>query len=779
MGQQEVVWQVILSVTGICAGRPGDRLPQAERRHLDWGEIDWTYRGDSGILCPEPVRVRRRRKSRGSPCGHTEIVADNLTTIEEERFGRLETMTIKKFTLLPLAGLALAMLQAGTVTEALAAACPAVTVAKDMGITGKFPQQFELAEFEKLAGCKLTFSENPDIGKLNGRIRGNPELPPLAQRLPEEPLVVAPYDSIGKYGGTFDVLSNATEAGTSDFLSVRHVNLVRYSDDLTTVVPNVAKDWKWNDDYTQLTFYLRKGHRWSDGAPFTAEDVKYWYDNLALNPDVMEKAKDYVLVAGERMEVVVVDPQTVVFNLPAPKPGLIAHFATSFAQGFQPKHFLGKWDPKLNPDADKMAKAAGFENGLEVISNYYGNSDWTDTPSPLLRSPVKVASLPADVVPTLESHLTIADTTDGRHLVANPYFHMVDTAGNQLPYISEQDEVYINENEVRILKLVNAEVDYKEQSLQLASAPLLLENQEKGDYTIDLRPEITISTFAFNVTSEDPEKRKVFGDLRFRQAMSVAMNREEINEVAYFGMGEPRQYTGFSPNPDFVDPKWSQHFAQYDPKMANSLLDSIGMKDTDGDGFRELPNGEQIVINLQFSTQGIPGQTVELVGQHWSNVGIKTTVKEVTPDEFRSAQSSNKLDVSMWRKGQPIAIVLGNNELWVPPYSDYFGSRTGMLWAEWVDSKGASGAEPPDYAKQLIADVNAFQSAPVGTPESNKLGARMVENLTGNLLFIGAVKAPAPIYHRNALKNFHSFTTHSYEYYRSYPYRGMQWYLDE
>jgi peptide/nickel transport system substrate-binding protein len=170
---------------------------------------------------------------------------------------------------------------------------------------------------------------------------------------------------------------------------------------------------------------------------------------------------------------------------------------------------------------------------------------------------------------------------------------------------------------------------------------------------------------------------------------------------------------------------------------------------------------------------------VELVGQHWANVGIKTTVKEVTPDEFRSAQSSNKLDVTMWRKGQPIAIVLGNNELWVPPYSDYFGSRTGMLWAEWVDSNGASGVEPPDYAKQLIADINAFQSAVVGSSESNKIGARLVENLVGNLLFIGTVKAPAPIYHRNALKNFHSFTTHSYEYYRTYPYRGMQWYLDE
>jgi peptide/nickel transport system substrate-binding protein len=627
-------------------------------------------------------------------------------------------------------------LQGAQLSPALAQGkCPAITVADDKGIKGKYPQQFELAEFEKLANCKMTFSENPSIAKLNDRIRGNPKAPALADRLPAEPLVVAPYDEIGRYGGVFDVLSNATEAGTSDFLSVRHVNLVRYSDDLQTVVPNVAKDWEWNDDFTQLTLFLRKGHRWSDGAPFTAEDVKYWYDGLALNPDVMAKAKDYVLVGGERMEVVVIDPQTVQFNLPAPKPGLIAHFATSFAQGFQPKHFLGKWDPKMNPDADAMAKAAGFENGLAVIAAYYGNSDWTDTPSPLLSNPDKVANLPADVVPTLESHITIADTTEGRHLVANPYFFMVDTAGNQLPYINEQDEVYINENEVRILKLVNAEVDYKKQSLQLASAPLLLENQEKGDYTIDLRPEITLATFAFNVTSENPEKRKVFGDLRFRQAMSVAINRGEINEVAYFGMGEPKQYIAFSPPPAFVDPKWSQHFAQYDPAMANSLLDEVGMKDTDGDGFRELPNGEKIVLNLQFSTQGVAGQVVELVGQNWSEVGLQTTVKEVTPDEFRSAQSSNQLDVTMWRKSQPMAIMLGNNELWVPPYSDYFGIRTGMLWAEWVDSNGASGVEPPDYVKQMMADIDAFQSAAAGTAESDALGARLVENMVGNLLF--------------------------------------------
>ena len=664
--------------------------------------------------------------------------------------------------------------------SALGANCPAVTVADMQGVgAGKYRQQYDLAEFEKLANCTMKFAENPDIGKLNGRIRGNPKLPPLAERIPQDALVVAPYHSIGKYGGVFDVMSNATEAGTSDFLALRHVNLVRYSDDLQHIVPNVARDWEWNKDYTQLTFFLRKGHKWSDGHPFTAEDVKYWYDNLSLNPKIYEKPKNYVLVADKPMTVDVIDPQTVRFNLPAPKPGLLAHFANSYAQGFQPKHFLGKWDPELNPDADKMARAAGFENGLEVLSNYYGNSDWTDTPTPMLRSPDKAKNLPADTVPTLESHILISETTEGRHLVANPYFFQIDTAGNQLPYISEQDEIFVNEDEVRLLKLVNAEVDFKAQSLQLSTAPLLLENQEKGDYTVQLRPEVTIAAFGFNMTHEDLEKRKIYADLRFRQAMSVAMNRKEINEVAFFGMGEPKQYVGFTDSPPFVEDKWKQYYAQYDPKLANKLLDDMGLKDVDGDGFREMLNGEKFVVNLQFAVQGAPAAMVELIGQHWAAAGVLTTVKEVTPDEYRSAQSSNKLDVANWRNGQPLAIVLGTNQIWVPPYHDYFTVRTNMLWAEWVDSNGASGVEPPDYAKQMMKDINAFQSATVGSPESDKLGARLVKNLVENLLFIGTVQVPAPIYHRNVVKNVVEYKTHSFEYYRSYPYRPTQWWLDE
>ncbi|MEN8657148.1 MAG: ABC transporter substrate-binding protein, partial [Marivita sp.] len=351
--------------------------------------------------------------------------------------------------------------------------------------------------------------------------------------------------------------------------------------------------------------------------------------------------------------------------------------------------------------------------------------------------------------------------------------------GQQLPYISTQDEVYINDNEVRILKLVNGEVDYKSQSLQLASAPLLLENQESAGYTIHLRPEITQSVFGFNVTHADEAKRAVFGDLSFREAMSVAINREELNELGFFGQGTAQQYVGFSPLPEFVNQDWLQYKAEYDPAAANAALDALGMADTDGDGFRELPNGDKLVLNLNFSTQGVAGQTVELVAQNWADVGIQSVVKEVTPDEYRSAQSSNQLDVVMWRKSQPLAIVLGNNELWVPPYENYFGVRNAMLWAEWIDSDGAAGVEPPQWAKDMIDNINALQSAAQGTAEFEQLANDLVTAMVGNMMFIGTVNAPAPIYQNNDLKNFADFKTHSYEYYRTYPYRAAQWWLDE
>ncbi|HHL22484.1 MAG TPA: ABC transporter substrate-binding protein [Aliiroseovarius sp.] len=667
-------------------------------------------------------------------------------------------------------------------SAANAGACPAITVADMQGVApGAFPQQYELSEFQAAADCTLEVKSRADdvIAKYNGMIQGNPELPPLAERLPEEPLVVVPYDSIGRYGGTLDIISNATEAGTSDMMSIRHVNLVRYSDDLETIVPNVAKGWKWNDDYTQLTFYLRKGHKWSDGEPFTSADIKFWYDNLELDENVIASTKDYVLVGGERMQVETPDPYTVVFNLPAPKPGLLSHFANHYAQAFQPKHLLGKFHPAVNPDADAEAQAIGFENGYAVIKAYYGNSDWMDTPTPMLANPDKVANMPFAAAPTLESHIVIRESTEGRHFVPNPYYFKVDTAGNQLPYINEQDETFVTQTEVRVLKLINGEVDYKTQSLQLDMAPILLENQEKGDYTVWLKPKISFPTFSFNVTDEDLEKREIFNNLAFREAMSVAINRPEINEVAYFGLGQVQQYVAFSPTPGFIGDDLLQYKTEYDPDGAKATLDGIGLVDKDGDGWRDLPSGKPLILNVQFATQGMSATVAEMVAQNWADVGIKTKVKEITADEYRSAQSANQLSVGAWEKSQPLAVILGNSELFVPPFENYFAHRTGMLWAEYVESNGERGVEPPAWVYDSIADIAAFQSAVPGSDEQAAIGKRMVDRMVKEMLFIGTVKAVSPVFHRNALKNVPEFKTASYDYYWAYPYRGDQWWLDE
>ncbi|WP_068311346.1 ABC transporter substrate-binding protein [Polycladidibacter hongkongensis] len=660
---------------------------------------------------------------------------------------------------------------------AVASPCSEFTVETAGKMAGKYPQQYELLEFQEATNCKVTFSQNPEIEKLNALIIGNKALGSVTERLPSEPLVVAPYEAVGVYGGVLDGMSNATEAGTSDLLSVRHVNLVRFADDLETIVPNIAKDYKWNDDYTKLTFTLRKGHKWSDGAPFTSADIVFWYDNMTRDPKVVEKPKDMWSAGGEPIVVTAVDAQTVEFSMKAPKPGLLSALATNYAQPFQPKHFLGQYHPQINPKADELAKAAGFESGYDVIGFYYGGSDWKDVPSPLLKDASKIAKLPAAVVPTLESHVVVEDTTEGRRVVANPYFHMVDTAGNQLPYINEIRETYVPENEVRVLKMVNGEIDYKSQSVSLPDAPTLLDGQEKGNYAVDLRPTIGLASFAFNVTANDEEKRSIFANKDFRLAMSHAINRGEINSAAYFDLGQPSAYTAFDPAPSFITDEQKNYAIAFDAEKASRLLDKVGLKDIDGDGWRDLPSGKKLTLNLQFSTQGLPTTVAELVAQDWSNAGIQTVIKEVTSDEYRAAQSANELDVLAWNKGQPLPVIQGSAKDFVPPYDDFFGLRVGMPWVQYVDTNGAEGMEPPVWTKELAAKIQKWQSLVPGTDASNKLGHELVADVQEQFLMIGTVKAPAPIYHSNKLKNFSTPKTSSYDFYRVYPYRPQQWFL--
>ncbi|RTE66025.1 ABC transporter substrate-binding protein [Amphritea opalescens] len=671
-----------------------------------------------------------------------------------------------------------AALMAGNV---MAASCLPI-VGPEAG--GLYPHLFEKAEFELKQGCTLSFSENPSMAQLNSRIAGNPKLPALAQRLPQEPLVIAPYQSIGQYGGVLDGISKATESGTSDFLSLRHVNLVRFSDDLATVVPNVAKSWEWNADYTVLKVNLRQGHKWSDGAPFTAADIAFWYNNILMNSHVIEKPKDRFLSAGKPVQVKALNDTTVQFIMNEPAPGFLDNFAQDYAQPFLPKHLLATFHPDFNKDADTVAQSLGFDDGYALINFYYGQSDWKDIPTPLLKDKAASERLVkagyTAIMPTLESHLVVEETLEKRHLVANPYFFQVDTTGHQLPYINEINEVYIGDEDIQTAKLISGEVDYKAQAVNLPQAPVLLENKEQGHYEIALRPTIAQTTFAFNLTDKDEEKRAVFNDVNFRRAMSVAMDRNQINEIAYFGLGTPTQYTAFDADTTpFITEKLKNSWIQFDQTLAGELLDKAGVVDKNGDGLRDLPSGKKFELNIQYAAQGTPSEVVEIVAKSWSDVGVKTTIKEVTSDEYRNSQTANDLSVLSWVMGRPLANIASNVETLVPPYGSFFDLRTGMLWSQYLDTNGAEGVAPPATVAEMKKLTDRFVTLKAGSEASDQLGLAIAEKVVDDLFIIGTVKAVSPVYRSQSLENFEVPKTSSYEFYRMYPYLPTQWYLTE
>ncbi|MCG7492166.1 ABC transporter substrate-binding protein [Thalassobius sp. Cn5-15] len=661
--------------------------------------------------------------------------------------------------------------------------CPVATVAEPMGLKPAFPQQLELTELQSGASCTLEFSENPAIAELNGKILGNADLAAVADRLPAEPLVLMPYESIGQYGGAITGISKATESGTSDLLSVRHVNFVRYADDLQTVVPNIAKAWEWNEDKTVLTITLREGHKWSDGAPFTAEDVAFWYNDLLLNTDILEKTPDRWLFAGEPIKVEAVDDVTVRMSFPVPTPGILNRFAVDYGQPFQPKHFLGQFMPKYNENADALAQEYGFANGAEAVDFYYGGSDWKDVPSPLLKDADKAAAIGRAVVPTLESYIVVEETSEGRKLVANPYFHQVDTAGNQLPYINEIVESYVSDKEVQNLKVMNGEVVWKQQAIFLEDFPLLKENEAKGGYTIQFAPTLGENVFfSFNRTHNDEVLRKIFNDVRFNRAMSLAMNRDEINEIVYLGQGTPLQGVPAEPKTvSFISDDILNKDIAYDVEGAKALLAEMGLSDSDGDGTLERPDGKPLVIRLVYSSQGVPVKMMELVRDYWTAVGVRVDLKEVTSDEYRAAGNNNDLDLTTWKyDGNTGPTISQDVTVFVPPFGDFFNPGTGAKWATWKQTDGAEGIEPPADIKKLWDLSEQFIQVEFGSDASNEIGAEIVKIHTDNMLKIGTVgDIVSPFLWRNDLQNVKPIKSKTYDFYWAYPYRPSQWWLEQ
>ena len=641
----------------------------------------------------------------------------------------------------------------------VATAAQGPTVADSKGIKTGYPQQLELDKFEKQTGKKLKFHENPLFAE---KVKKG-ELPAVEKRLPQEPLVVMPYDEIGKYGGKLRGICIAYESGTSEVMAWRHANIVRFSDDVRTIVPNVAKAWKWNDNYTEITFTLRKGHRWSDGAPFTTDDVVFYMNDIILNKEIHKATPSPWGPVGASVEKI--DAVTVKFKFKKPYTGLLYYLGGggSYFDLWAPKHFLKQYHIKYNPKANEEAKKNGFDNWVQQFGVYWNK--WKDA---VVASPYGLK------VPTLESHLMTKISTQRRIFVANPYYFKIDTAGNQLPYIDTHHERFL-EKQLWPLEIMNGNVDQKSQNMPVDIYPTLKENETKGNYTLQLPPGMAGPTFIFNQTDKDPVLRKIYSDVRFRYAMSLAINRDEVNEALFLGLTTPEQ--ALPQNVPFVTEADKKFMAAYDPQGANKFLDEMGLK-RGSDGIRLRSDGKPLTVLWEYTLQYVwSPEFPALIADYWRSVGVNVLLKEVTTQLTRDKQKSNTLDITSEWMPPYEPTLLSQPENFVPPYSSAWPIM-GMPWLDWRTSGGKSGEEPPDWVKRLWEIADEWVTLVPGSSRYLELGKEMIKINQDNLSVIGTLSnVPLITVVSNRLGNVPQWTVNTYYYGYSYPYRADQWYF--
>lgn len=636
-----------------------------------------------------------------------------------------------------------------------------MTMTDPIASQAKIRGQMELAEFETLTGQKLTFSDNPlfaDRVKRGG-------LPPVEQRLPEEPLVIIPYDAIGTYGGTLYTVVTALESGTSEILSARHAALVRFDDAQEIIIPHVAKEYSLNDKLDEITFVLRKGHKWSDGEPFTVDDILFWANDIVNNKELHPHTPNPWHVG---MKAVKVDDLTVKLVFDEPFPSALHYIAGggSFHVTFAPKHYLQQFHKDYNPNVDDIVKKENRENWMDLFHSKWHR--WMDAIQ---------ANANGINYPTLESHIMLeAPTTQERITVANPYYFAVDTAGQQLPYINRQYESFVAEG-IKVLKASNGEVTFGSQNHRIQDYPVYKRNAEAKGYHVQLPASDIGNNYMINPTVKDPVLRELFADPRFATALSYAIDREEVLETQFLGLPEPAQITVIGA--PYVPEEYTTYAIEYDPAKAGQLLDEMGLK-MGPDSYRLRPDGKPLKLTLYFPSDDDKTENIHLMTQgYWKDIGIDCFVKGISREEERARKNSNDLDIHFgWGYMTEAAAYMQAADMRPPFTGD--GYRIAGPWGDWMRSNGAEGEEPPQWAKDLWDKAERLTKTAYRSEEYMKLGREIADIFHERMIVFGfSQEIVAPAIVSNTLKNVPELKRFSWYAGRVYPYKPEQWYLEE
>lgn len=540
------------------------------------------------------------------------------------------------------------------------------------------------------------------------------KLPPLADRLPKKPMVVTPYEKVGTYGGTLRRGLRGSSDHNGILRMVGNQSLVRWNLDFTEVLPNLAERWDVNADASQFTFHLIQGVRWSDGHPFTADDVVFAIEDCVKNTDLYSATPAQLSVAGKAVDVTKIDDYTVKFTFAAPNALYLENLATPLGQHptLFPKHYCSQFLPKYNPNVADDAKKAGSNSWPELFRARCGDieipSRWSNPDKP-----------------TLDPWVVKEPYTGGATRVVmtrNPYFWQVDTSGNQLPYVDEINFGISQDVESLMLHVISGKIDIQERHISvLANKPTLSQNMKKGDYRLmTLIPSTSQQCqIYFNITHKDPAMRKMFADKSVRQALSLGINRQEIIDIVYFGQSQGYQ-AGPRPEHPWYNEKLARQFTDYDPDKAGAMLDQAGYGKKDANGFRLRPDGQKIFFAVDVIPTLYPDlvDALELVKAHWAQIGVDMKVNTIERALYYTRGDDNAHDAQVWPGPGGLDPMLDPR--------DFFafhpqGSRYAIPWSVWYTSNGKQGEEPPESQKKRMKLFDEARS----TADLNKRGAVM------------------------------------------------------
>lgn len=539
---------------------------------------------------------------------------------------------------------------------------------------------------------------------------GKGKLPPVAERISGNPLVVTPKDSVGTYGGDWNLALVGGGGLSMLFRYQAYEPLVRYDPAWTKVIPNVAESFEANADSTVYTVKLRKGMKWSDGQPYTTDDIKFWYDTCLVDKRVAFVGNAHWQQDSKPAKLTVVDETT--FTVTFPKPNGFFALNTAWANNDQttrcPKHYLSQFHIDYNPKANDLAKQRGFDSWIAMFQQEVGFADdnifFQNANRPCLWAWMFT------VAPGGTNQQSIA--------VRNPYYWKVDTEGNQLPYMDRVVYQMVADPQVLLLKCMQGQIDMMDQYIGTATnKSVLYDNQKQGGYGFYTLKQTSanVMVFMLNLNHSDPVKNKLFNTKEFRIALSLAVDRQQLIDAVLVGQGAPAQPSIVKDDPLYNEQLATQ-YTQLDTDKANEMLDKL-LPNKGGDGIRLDPTGKKLSMIFEIdNARPVFIDMMQLVIPMFQAVGIDAQMRTMDRSLWETrVRHGRDFDATCHQFGANggIAAML-DPRYYVPTNANAMWAPGWSLWYQEPDNKDSIA--PPEATKKQMDLYTELQ----GTGDSAK-----------------------------------------------------------